>query len=352
MKQIPKKPESTCYQGIPVELRCRAGDFHRNLMKDFMETSYAGTARGRLVVDLAELLGLLNIMLVPVHIFIRGYGGTAKSMFSTLRHNVGGGGHFYVSPTVFFKPYEFCVQSGQFANARTDIKNCRFANRAPPGVPEQAPSRAPGRAPSRAPSSAPSQAPGARQSAEPSVESSAESGRQAGAERAPSGRRAGAERAPSRAGAERAPSRRRAGAERAPSGRRAGAEGAPSRRSAFKDRRKGASLWGFVVGPCCWSSWQKRLQRTMERGFVVGRRCGPSRRKRLHRTQKGASLWGLVVGLRGESAPWGSLGSKTQKRNRREGGHPIHTRDHYHKNAKTQSTQKPKHAKEERGATQ
>ena len=306
MKQIPKKPESTCYQGIPVELRCRAGDFHRNLMKDFMETSYAGTARGRLVVDLAELLGLLNIMLVPVHIFIRGYGGTAKSMFSTLRHNVGGGGatstclprssSSHTNSVYRVANSQMRALTSRIAGSRTERhQGCPSRRRAERQAERRAERRAARRAKRRAPGKAPSRA----------------------SSRAP-----------------------RAGAKRAPSGRRAGAEGAPSRRSAFKDRRKGASLWGFVVGPCCWSSWQKRLQRTMERGFVVGRRCGPSRRKRLHRTQKGASLWGLVVGLRGESAPWGSLGSKTQKRNRREGGHPIHTRDHYHKNAKTQSTQK------------
>ena len=54
-----------------------------------------------LLVDVAECLGLLNIMTVPRMIVIQGQGGNAKSVLSALRHNVAGGNHAFVSPTVF-----------------------------------------------------------------------------------------------------------------------------------------------------------------------------------------------------------------------------------------------------------
>ena len=51
-------------------------------------------------------------------------------MLSTLRHNVAGGNLFLVSSTVCFKPDEFRVQSGHFANARlVTVQECPARSR-------------------------------------------------------------------------------------------------------------------------------------------------------------------------------------------------------------------------------
>lgn len=123
--QVAKCPSNNCYQHIAAKLSWRPADEDRQKMQTFLASSYCGNTKGRLIVDIAELLGLLNLMRVPRMIFVRGTGGNAKSMISALRHNVAGGNHFFVSPTVFTKPDEFRVQSGHFANARlVTVQEC------------------------------------------------------------------------------------------------------------------------------------------------------------------------------------------------------------------------------------
>lgn len=118
VKQIDKSPSNNCYQHIGMELSWKPAEHDRARMREFLTTSYAGNPKGRFVIDFAECLGLLNIMVVPKQIFVRGVGGNAKSMVSALRHNVAGGNHSFVSSTVFDKPDEFRIQSGHFAHCR------------------------------------------------------------------------------------------------------------------------------------------------------------------------------------------------------------------------------------------
>lgn len=111
LQQVSKRAENNCYQHIDMELGWRASDHDRERMGRFLKTSF-------------ELLGLLNFINLGVHVFLRGKGGNAKSMLATLRHNVAGGNHFYVSSTDFTKPDEF----------RTSYVTRMLALTAPSGV--------------------------------------------------------------------------------------------------------------------------------------------------------------------------------------------------------------------------
>jgi hypothetical protein len=59
-----------------MELSWKPAEHVRARMREFSTTSYAGNPKGRFAIDFAECLGLLNVMVVPKQIFVRGVGGS------------------------------------------------------------------------------------------------------------------------------------------------------------------------------------------------------------------------------------------------------------------------------------
>ncbi len=65
LRQLTKAPGNNVYQHIGIELSWKPSDVDSKRLTTFLETSFAGNSEGRLVCDCAELLGLLNAMVVP-----------------------------------------------------------------------------------------------------------------------------------------------------------------------------------------------------------------------------------------------------------------------------------------------
>ncbi len=75
LKQTAKSARNDVYQRVRVELSWDPSDVDKDRMALFLDNSYAGSLKGRMVIDCAECLGLLNKMVVGKLIFMRGRGG-------------------------------------------------------------------------------------------------------------------------------------------------------------------------------------------------------------------------------------------------------------------------------------
>jgi phage/plasmid-associated DNA primase len=125
LKQVRKENDDNCYQFIDVQLTYKAPEADVERMRIALDRAYKGNDRGRVKVQLMEVLGLLGLQSVQRIAMIRGKGGNSKSMLAELRHNLFCGTHYYVSSSAMEIADEFRKQCPHFAFARAlTIQEC------------------------------------------------------------------------------------------------------------------------------------------------------------------------------------------------------------------------------------